>query len=100
MVEKQKFQGIDRLALLLRSDGLERKRFRELPTTPQGVQEYIAEAANPYEKMARYWECETAMSGVDPFRNTPEELARQRMKQWHAFRRKLTKTATEGLGEK
>lgn len=56
--------------------------FRKIPTTPGGQEAYIGEADSDFERLARYWECDTKTSKRDPAGDTPLEIGKERFRQF------------------
>lgn len=56
--------------------------YRHIPKTPPGQQHYIEGAANPWEKLARIWECESIALNIHPGQQTPPDVMKARMGQF------------------
>lgn len=56
-----------------------RGRMREIPVTQQAQRTYIQEGGTGWEKLARYWECESKARKLDPTKPTPPEIYQRRM---------------------
>lgn len=73
-----------------------REAYGHLPRTQQGMSEYIDEAANPFERLARLWECDSASRDLDPNAPTPPDISKTRLAQfWEVWR--LAERARDAL---
>lgn len=53
-----------------------------VPSTPQAQEEYINAAPNPFERLGRYWACESKSLRIPPDNRTPDDVRRRR---WDQF---------------
>ncbi len=54
---------------------------RTVPATADGQEAYIREGRSRWDKLSRYWECESRKLGLHPNQATPPEVFQRRMRQ-------------------
>lgn len=58
------------------------EEFAAVPVWPAAQAEYIAEAANEYERLGRRWQCESKTAGFDPLKPSPPSVQSRRMREF------------------